>query len=69
MCADVYEFVLVFVVVHLLNPERAQALPPEIKTTLEIVEDAFCCFDASDDGSLEREEVQEALCKNTTPGR
>jgi hypothetical protein len=29
--ADVFEFVLVFVVVHLLSPERAAALPPEIR--------------------------------------
>jgi hypothetical protein len=31
LCADVFEFVLVFVVVHLLSPERAAALPPEIR--------------------------------------
>ncbi|KAF8055278.1 CML21 [Scenedesmus sp. PABB004] len=66
---DVFEFVLVFVVVHLLSPERAAALPPEITTTLEIVEDAFCCFDASADGYLERTEVEAALCTNSTPGR
>uniref|UniRef100_A0A383VCZ7 EF-hand domain-containing protein n=1 Tax=Tetradesmus obliquus TaxID=3088 RepID=A0A383VCZ7_TETOB len=66
---DVFEFVLVFVVVHLLSPERAAALPPEIRTTLEIVEDAFCCFDASADGYLEKEEVQTALCTTNTPGR
>lgn len=29
--ADVYEFVLVFVVVHLLSPQRAASLPPEIR--------------------------------------
>eukprot|EP00879_Flechtneria_rotunda_P024744 GHRR01026250.1.p1 GENE.GHRR01026250.1~~GHRR01026250.1.p1 ORF type:complete len:270 (+),score=96.77 GHRR01026250.1:245-1054(+) len=66
---DVFEFVLVFVVIHLLSPERAVALPEEIQTTLEIVEDAFCCFDASADGYLEKEEVQNALCTATTPGR
>jgi hypothetical protein len=38
-------------------------------TTLEIVEDAFCCFDASADGYLEKEEVQNALCNTNTPGR
>jgi hypothetical protein len=31
LSADVFEFVLVFVVVHLLSPERAAALPPEIR--------------------------------------
>jgi Ca2+-binding EF-hand superfamily protein len=33
------------------------------------VEDAFCCFDASADGYLEKEEVQNALCTTNTPGR
>lgn len=44
---DVFEFVLVFVVIHLLHPEKASQLAPEIRATLEIVEDAFCCFDAT----------------------
>lgn len=35
---DVFEFMLVFVVVQLLSPEQAQHLPPEIQKTLEIVE-------------------------------
>ncbi len=38
-------------------------------TTLEIVQDAFCCFDASSDGYLEREEVEAALCSTRKPGR
>ncbi len=46
-CIDVFEFVLVFVILHLLHPERSAHLAPEIRTALEIVEDAFCCFDAS----------------------
>ncbi|KIZ04416.1 hypothetical protein MNEG_3541 [Monoraphidium neglectum] len=66
---DVYEFMLVFVVIQLLSPERAQHLPPEIHKTLEIVEDAFCCFDASEDGYLEPQEVAEVLCTSNTPGR
>lgn len=39
------------------------------RTALEIIEDAFCCFDASADGYLEREEVMTALCTTSTPGR
>jgi len=39
------------------------------RTTLEIVEEAFCCFDASADGYLEREEVEHALITTSTPGR
>jgi hypothetical protein len=35
---DVFEFMLVFVVIQLLSPERAQHLPHEIQKTLEIVE-------------------------------
>jgi hypothetical protein len=35
---DVFEFMLVFVVIQLLSPERAQHLPAEIQKTLEIVE-------------------------------
>jgi hypothetical protein len=40
-------------------------------TTLEIVEDAFCCFDASADGYLERAEVEAAMGRGgaSTPGR
>jgi hypothetical protein len=34
----VFEFMLVFVVIQLLSPERAQHLPVEIQKTLEIVE-------------------------------
>lgn len=60
---------LVFVVIQLLSPERAAHLPPEIQKTLEIVEDAFCCFDASEDGYLEPSEVAEVLCTSNTPGR
>lgn len=37
--------------------------------TLEIVEDAFCCFDVSGDGYLEKDEVMNALETNNTPGR
>ncbi|KAI8471865.1 MAG: hypothetical protein J3K34DRAFT_520225 [Monoraphidium minutum] len=66
---DVFEFMLVFVVIQLLSPERARHLPPEIHKTLEIVEDAFCCFDASEDGYLEPSEVAEVLCTSNTPGR
>jgi hypothetical protein len=33
------------------------------------VEEAFCCFDASEDGYLEREEVEQALTTTSTPGR
>lgn len=40
-----------------------------IRTTLEIVEEAFCCFDASADGYLEREEVEKAMTTTSTPGR
>jgi Ca2+-binding EF-hand superfamily protein len=39
------------------------------RTTLEIVEEAFCCFDASADGYLEREEVERAMTTTSTPGR
>jgi len=39
------------------------------RTTLGIVEEAFCCFDASADGYLEREEVEHALTTTSTPGR
>lgn len=35
---DVFEFMLVFVVIQLLSPERAAQLPQEIQKTLEIVE-------------------------------
>eukprot|EP00878_Enallax_costatus_P005457 GHUV01005728.1.p1 GENE.GHUV01005728.1~~GHUV01005728.1.p1 ORF type:complete len:268 (+),score=96.45 GHUV01005728.1:326-1129(+) len=66
---DVFEFVLVFVVIHLLSPQRAAALPAEIRTTLEIVKDAFCCFDVSGDGYLEKDEVMNALGTHNTPGR
>jgi Ca2+-binding EF-hand superfamily protein len=33
------------------------------------VEEAFCCFDASADGYLEREEVERAMTTTSTPGR
>ena len=33
------------------------------------LQDAFCCFDASEDGYLEPSEVAEVLCTSNTPGR
>lgn len=47
--------------VHLLRPEQAANMPPELLTTLRVVEDAFCCFDTSADGYLEAAEVSAAL--------
>ena len=52
----------------LKNPSTSWLLPVH-RTTLEITEEAFCCFDASEDGYLEREEVEKALTTTSTPGR
>lgn len=65
---DVMEFMLVFLVVHLLQPEGSATLDPDIVNTLDLVQDAFCSFDASSDGFLERAEMAHAL-GTTTPGR
>jgi hypothetical protein len=59
--ADVHEFVLLIMMVHLLRPDQAATMPPELLTTLRVVEDAFCCFDTSADGYLEAAEVSAAL--------
>lgn len=56
------ELVMVFTVGFLTDQkDRAGIIHPEIKQTLELVEKAFCYFDSSRDGYLERDEVTAAL--------
>lgn len=66
---DVYEFVLIFTIVHLLHPEQSSKLDPDITRALDIVQDAFCYFDATTDGYLARAEMQKALEGPNTPGK
>lgn len=66
---DAMEFVLVFVIIHLLYPAKSAMLDPDIRNTLDIIEEAFGQFDASADGLLEREEVAKVMCSRNTPGR
>lgn len=61
---DVMEFILVFVIIHLLYPDKADGLHPDIVEALEIVEDFFCSFDASSDGYLEQEEMEQAMASS-----
>jgi len=48
------------------QPTTNQPHPPPAARDKQ---DAFCCFDASEDGYLEPSEVAEVLCTSNTPGR
>lgn len=60
---DKIEFIIVFTIIQLTEPEKATQIHPDIQAALDIIEQAFCYFDSSADGYLERAEVAAALTK------
>mmetsp|Transcript_18157 Transcript_18157/g.45792 ORF Transcript_18157/g.45792 Transcript_18157/m.45792 type:complete len:272 (+) Transcript_18157:1642-2457(+) len=59
---DATELIMVFTVGYLMDREGHEAsIDPDIKVALDLVEKAFCYFDSSSDGYLEKEEVMAAL--------
>ncbi len=64
---DRMELVLVFIIIHLLHPEKSAQMDKEIRKALEIVEHAFNCFDVSHDGSLQQGEIYNSMMDGQQP--
>ena len=60
------DLTLIYTVVYLLDANKKATIQyPEVKSALEIMEKAFCFFDSSSDGCIERKEMALAMKSGT----
>jgi hypothetical protein len=64
---DRMELVLVFIIIHLLHPEKSAQMDPTIRSALQIVEHSFSCFDVSHDGTLQQGEIYSSMMDAQQP--